>query len=187
LTDIVEVTSKEYTEVKFGRAWRSTHSPYNECIRFANREYLTCHFEASAIFRHDREGKKVHQYNIAPLQTGFDTIYSITIDKEEHLWITQPSSHYIGQYDLDTEKLLFSIGGDYNNPDTFNYPEQIRAYGDYVYISDMGNNRICQLRIDTKELIDYKRFDEQVWEYEQFKGKELARLQSGLIQSNCNC
>lgn len=180
LYSITEVSQEEYVGVKFGNSWKTIHSVYTECIRITNGEYLTCHFESSVIIRHNQDGKKVHTYNIASLKTGFDTIYSITLDINNHLWLTQPSSHFIGQYDLNSEQQIFKIGGDHNNPDMFNYPEQIKAYGDYVYISDMGNQRIWKLQIDTKELTEHLRFEEPTWEYVQFKGRELVRLQSGL-------
>jgi streptogramin lyase len=180
LESTIEVDPQEYTEVKFGNAWRSIHSAYAECIHITGEEFLTCHFESSVIYRHNSEGKKVHHYDIAPISTGFDTIYSITIDKHDHLWLAQPSSHYIGQYDLKTELELFSLGGDYDNPTIFNHPEQVRAYGDYVYISDMGNHRICKIDVYTKQLEEYLKFEEPAWEYAQFKGVEFVRLQSGL-------
>jgi hypothetical protein len=115
----VEVSIDEHAEVKFGNAWKTMHSVYTECVRLDNGEYLTCHFESSVINRHNQNGKQIRTYNIAPLQTGFDTIYSITVDRNNHLWLTQPSSHYVGQYDLNTEKELFKLGGDYDNSDTF--------------------------------------------------------------------
>lgn len=177
---IIEVSVEDYVEGKFGHARKAIHSIYTECVRLTNGEYLTCSFESSIVYRHNREGKKIHQYNIAPLQTGFDTIYSITVDKLGHLWLAQPSSHMIAQYDLNTEEEMFKIGGDFNNPDIFNYPEQIRAYGDYIYISDMGNNRVCKLNIDSKELSEYLTLEEPVLEYVQYKEKELVQVQSGL-------
>jgi hypothetical protein len=180
LVDTVEVSQEEFAEAKFGSAWKSIHSHYTECIKLANGEYLTCHFESSIVYRLNEEGKKIHQYDIAPLKTGFDSIYSITLDKLGYLWIAEPSSHYIGQYDIDGERELFSIGGDYENPDILNYPEQVRAFGDYLYISDMANHRLCRLHIETKELSEYIKFQEPVWEYVQFQDKELIKLQSGL-------
>jgi hypothetical protein len=180
LKRISEIDLSEYAEVKFRNAWRSIHSAYAECIHITGGEVITCHFESSVIYKHNSEGKKTLQYNIAPPKIGFDTIYSITMDKHGHLWLAQPSSHYIGQYDLKTEQELFSLGGDYDNPTIFDYPEQVRVYGDYVYVSDMGNHRICRIQIDTKQFEQHLKFEEPVWEYAQFRGVEFVSLQSGL-------
>jgi hypothetical protein len=180
LDSTLEVSIEEYAQIKFGNAWRTIHSAYTECVRLDNEEYLTCFFQSSVILRHNQDGMKIHTYGIAPIQTGFDTIYSITVDGGNNLWLTQPSCHYIGQYDLNTEKLLFKIGGDEGNPEPFNFPEQVRAYAGYVYISDMGNQRVCKLDITTKELTIHLTFNEPTWEYAQFRGREFIRLTSGL-------
>ncbi len=77
---------------------------------------------------------------------------------------------------------MFRIGGDHENPDILNYPEQMRVFGDFVFVCDMANKRICKINIDTKELTGYKKFDEPTWEYGQFKGKEIVKLTSGLYE-----
>ncbi len=182
LDKLSEISIEEYTNIKFGKSWRSLDSAYTECIHLDNGEYLTCIFDESIIFHHDIDGNKIKKYNIGQFNNGFDNIYGITLDRNGKLWIVQPTSHYIGQFSLDTEEELFRIGGDFENPDTFDHPEQVRAFGDFVFVCDMGNNRICQINIDTKELTEYKKFDEQAWEYGQFKTKEIVKLNSGLYE-----
>jgi len=44
----------------------------------------------------------------------------------------------------------------------------------------MNNNRILRIKIQTKEWIEYLKFNEETWEYRQFKGNEIVRLQSGI-------
>lgn len=180
LDKIFEITEDEYVENKFGKCWRTLESPYTECIKLDSGEYLTCIFYDSTIFRHDKNGNKIKEYNIGHFNTGFDTTYSIALDKNGFLWIAQPTSHYVGQFSLDTEQELFRIGGDFENADTFNHPEQVRTFGDFVYVCDMGNKRICKINIDTKELTEYLKFDETTWEYGQFKEKEIIKMNSGV-------
>ena len=182
LNKLLEISIDEYTNIKFGKSWRTIDSAYTECIHLDNGEYLTCIFHNSTIIRHDIDGNKIKEYNIGHFQTGFDTTYSIALDKNGNLWIAQPTSHFVGQFSLDTEKELFRIGGDYENPDTLNYPEQVRVFGNFVFVCDMANKRICKINIDTKELTEYKKFDEPTWEYGQFKTKEIVKLNSGLYE-----
>ena len=182
LKNVIEISKNEYANIKFGKTWKTLESTYTECIQLANGEYLTCIFFDSIIIRHDTEGKKIKEYNIGHFETGFDTTYSIAIDKNENLWIAQPTSHYVGQFSIDTEKELFRIGGDYQKPDIFDHPEQVRIFGDFVFVSDMGNKRICKINIYTKELVEYKMFTEPIFEYGQFKTKEIVRLNSGLYE-----
>jgi hypothetical protein len=182
LHELEKIDLDEYAQTKFGNAWKTIHSAYAECIKLKNGQLITCHFEASIIYLHDQSGKKINELNIGRFDNGFDTIYSIALDKDNALWIAQPTLHYIGRFSLETEKELFSIGGDFENPETFDHPEEVRIYDDYAYICDMGNRRISRINIYNKELEEYLKFDEPVWEYRQFKEKELVRLQSGLYE-----
>lgn len=177
-----EISKEEYTTLKFGKSSMTLKSAYTECIHLENGEYLTCIFDESIIYHHDIDGNKIKRYSIGQFNNGFDNIYSITLDRNGKLWIVQPTSHFIGQFSLDTEEELFRIGGDFENPDTFDHPEQIRAFGDYVFVCDMGNKRICQINIDSKEMTVYRKFDEPTWEYGQFKSKEIVKLHSGLYE-----
>lgn len=102
LDKLFEITQDEYAENKFSNCWLTLQSPYTECIKLDSGEFLTCIFHDSFIFRHDQDGNKIKEYNIGRFDTGFDTIYSIALDKNGFLWIAQPSSHYVGQFSLDT-------------------------------------------------------------------------------------
>ena len=182
LDSTFEISKDEYTNTKFGKTWQTLKSVYTECIKLVNGEYLTCIFHDSIILHHDIDGNKIKKYKIGHFETGFDMTYSIAVDKNQNLWIAQPTSHYGGQFSLDTEKELFRIGGDYEKPDTFDHPEQVRIFGDFVFVCDMGNKRICKINIDTKELTEYKLFIEPIFEYGQFKTKEIVKLSSGLYE-----
>ncbi|MDF3077071.1 MAG: hypothetical protein K0S09_960 [Sphingobacteriaceae bacterium] len=107
LNGLEKIDLEEYAEAKFGNAWKKIDSPYAECIKLNNGQFITCHFEASIIYLHDQSGKKIKQFNIGRFDNGFDAIYSIALDKDNALWIAQPTSHYVGQFSLETEKELF--------------------------------------------------------------------------------
>ena len=180
LNGLEKIDIDEYAQAKFGNAWKTIHSAYTECIKLESGQSITCHFEASIIYLHDQNGKKIKEFNIGRFDNGFDTIYSIALDKSNALWITQPTSHYVGQFSLETEKELFSIGGDFETPEPFDHPEEVKIYDEFAYICDMGNNRICRINLANKELEEYLKFEEPTWEYRQFRDKELVHLQSGL-------
>jgi hypothetical protein len=182
LDNLSEISKEEYMKIKFGKTWLKVESAYTECIQLDNSEYLTCIFRDSAINHHDMDGNKIKEYDIGHFGTGFDITYSIALDKNENLWIAQPMSHYVGQFALETENELFKIGGDYENPDIFNYPEQVRVFGDFAFVCDMGNHRICKINIDTKEVTEYKKYGEPIWEFGQFRDKEIIKLSSGLYE-----
>jgi len=182
LNKLFEISKDEYTTIKFGKTWSTLESVYTECVQLANGEYLTCIFHDSTIIHHDIHGNKIQNYNIGHFDTGFDITYSIDLDKNGNLWIAQPTSHFVGLFSLEAEEELFSIGGDHENPQVFNHPEQVRVFGNYVFVSDMGNKRICKINVDTKELAEYKIFDEPTWEYGQFKTTQIVKLTSGVYQ-----
>ncbi|MBU3182339.1 hypothetical protein [Clostridium psychrophilum] len=60
----------------------------------------------------------------------------------------------------------------------FNSPEFAIAYGDRLYVCDMGNLRICIVDLNTNEVKNYLKFNEHTWEYYQIDGKEIVRLDS---------
>jgi hypothetical protein len=153
-----------------------------ECIKLNNGEYISCLFQDSQIYLHDKNGNIIKEYNIGHFNTGFDQIYSIALDKNNNLWVVEPSDHYVGEFSLDTEKELFRVGGNFEKPEIFNYPEQARSFEDFMYIADMGNKRICKININTKEITEYLSFEEPVWDYLQFQGKEIVKLGSGLYE-----
>ncbi len=76
-----EISKEEYTKIKFGKVWRILESAYTECIQLDSGGYLTCIFHDSKIIRHDNEGNKIKEYSIGQFETGFDTIYSIALEK----------------------------------------------------------------------------------------------------------
>lgn len=180
LTSLIRIELEEYAINKFGNSWKTIHSVYTNCIKLSDGQFITCHFEASIIYLHDQNGKKIKEFNIGRLDNGFDTIYSIALDNNKRLWLTQPTSHYVGQFSLETEEELFSIGGDLEIAEPFDHPEEVIIYDGFVYICDMGNNRICRMDIANKEIMEYMKFEEPTWEYRQFKGQEIVHLQSGL-------
>ncbi len=180
LSAIYRIELEEYMLAKFGNAWKTIKSPYTNCIKLSDGKFITCHFETSILYLHDQDGKKIKEFNIGQFNNGFDTIYSIALDENKLLWLTQPSSHYIGKFSLETQEELFSIGGDFEIAETFDHPEEVIIYDGFAYICDMGNNRICRINTDDNELTEYMQFEEPTWEYRQFKGKEIVHLLSGL-------
>ena len=178
LHNIVEISYLDFVKYKYRNAYLYVEdSSFIRAFR-ANDHILTNYFQENIIREYDVEGNFVQEY----INIGFDYIYSMTVDKNDKLWIAQPTTHFIGQYSLNDEKELYKLGGDYEhiNPGIFNYPEHIIAIEDYIYISDMGNNRICKLNINTKKLSEHLKFNEPTWEYCIFKNNEIVRLQSGL-------
>ncbi|MEP6951649.1 MAG: hypothetical protein ABI863_20320 [Ginsengibacter sp.] len=182
LEKVLEISHSEYADIKFSKAGRAVNSPYTECIRLDNGEYLTCLFSETKIFKHDRKGNKIKELSIGKYTTGFDIIYSIALDKNGKLWIAQPMSHYVGQFDLEDERELFRIGGDFENPGIFDHPEQVRAIDDFIFVCDMGNKRVCKINIETNEVSEYLKFEEHTWEYNRFKNKEIVKLTSGIYE-----
>ena len=170
-----KISGGEYLKVKCGIE-KVGLVPFAEYIKFGNGEFLYSLFSDGIIYKYDRLAKRINEYP----DIGSDTIYSITLDKNSKLWIACPTSNYIGQFSLETQEEIFKIGGYYGDMDVFNLQEEVRYFDNFIYVSDMGNKRICQIDIHTKEANEYLKFEDSVWEYGRFKNKEIVRLQSGI-------
>ena len=180
LSSIFTITEEEFNIAKFGK----NHNKFLSLIG-TNTDYSAKQSDGSIIctgfmdyffYFIDKDGNiKEKREDI-----GFDNIYSFDIDKNNNIWFAIPTAHYVGQYSLELSKEIFHLGEKYEENKPLFLPEDVKIYDDFAYISDMNNNRILRIKIQTKEWIEYLKFNEETWEYRQFKGNEIVRLQSGI-------
>ena len=172
----LEVSEQEFNQAKY-RGALSPFQPEEEVVFLPEGNTLRCSFQESVVRLFSPEGQLVR--TLPESLTAGDTIYSIAVDAQQHLWTAEPSFHYIGQYDLVTGERLFHLGGSYD-PGEFDHPEDICIYDQYAFISDMGHYRLVCLDMQTKALRTYRTFAQPVWQYRRWHDQELVRLQDGL-------
>lgn len=175
-------TYVEVSKIEFDRAkYQANITPYEdgeEVVFMPNGDTIRCFFQGSIVRVFSPSGKLVREL---PDSIAKDSIYSIALDQNGHLWTAEPTFHRIGQYELETGRMLFELGGNPNHETgELDHPEDISIYDNYAFISDMGNRRIVILNTTSKHFGTYCNFDQPVWQYRRFKNHELVRLQDGL-------
>jgi hypothetical protein len=182
-TDLVkslEISEKEFNEIKFGKNYRKyidLIGTNKDCTVIKDDgSIICCGYRDYYFFFIDNNGNITEKRE----NIGFDSIYSFDLDTNGNIWYAIPTADYIGQYSLKEEKEIYHLGEKYENGKPLSCPEDIKIYDGFVYISDMNNNQLIKLNIETKEWNVYLKFDENIWEYRQFKGVEIIRLKSGI-------
>ncbi len=183
ITNIWTISENEYNAIKYGpnhKNFLPSLPNINEAVKLKNGSVICTGFMDYIFYFIDQAGKVINKRE----DIGFDSIYSFDMDTKENIWYAIPTAHYIGQFSMEKSEDIYHLGNKYEEYKPLSFPEDIKIYGDYLYISDMGSKQILRLNINTKELISYLQFDEPTWEYRQFRDKEIVRLKSGIYLIN---
>ena len=178
---ISEVPASDYLNARFGghgKAFASsgldTHS-----VAIGDASVYACFYQRSVLEEFDLNGRKIAER--APSFFHWGAVYDIALDAGGHLWYAAPTAHYVGKVDITTGAEIIGLGGTWDPDDRdtspFDHPESVSVSGDYLYVADMGNQRVCRVHIPTNSLdLDYIRFppDHRTWEYCQVEGREFV-------------
>lgn len=131
-----------------------------------------CYYQNSVIYKFDDHGDYVQKYE----EMGkIDAIYDIAVVGDS-IWCAYPTSHTVKRFSLEDEKLEASISdgeiGMYRGS-LFCYPESITMIEDKLYVSDMGNQRICIVDLRTLNTEVYLSLDRPVFRYERIGVQEF--------------
>ena len=126
----------------------------------------------------------VHVYDINGeeidcIQSNFTRPYGVSTDHKGHLWITDREAHTVQKFYRNNKKefvKIFQFGSRGINAGQFSHPRGIAVnpVTDYIYISDMKNNRIQIFKPETP----VPRYAEQFGA--PGKGEGLFNLPAGL-------
>ena len=180
-TDLIkslEVKEAEYNEIKYGSSVLPSHDGESVVI-LDNGNTLRCDYQLTLVREFDHNGKLIREL---PSEMTMMTIYSIAVDLDGFIWTAEPTVNRLAQFDFNTGEMIYKIGGEFNNNDEFECPEDIISIDKYLYVSDMGKRRIAKLDTVTKKIETYKQFDSPTWEYRIFKESEIVRLENGIYR-----
>lgn len=178
--NIIAIDKDTYSKSKYGKGYKNVLSYFNDnpvspsSISLEDDSFIVTEFMNSYIHKFDENGNLIW---INKSMGKHDNIYGLAYEKG-FLWCAYPTSNMIKKFSLNTFNEEISIGELVNSP--FSYPEFAIAYGNSLYVCDMGNHRICLVDFNTNEVKEYLKFNEPTWEYFQINGKEIVRLQSGV-------
>jgi DNA-binding beta-propeller fold protein YncE len=144
----------------------------------AEGNIYVCFFQESLVYKLNKEGNILKIYE----EMGkIDTIYDIAIEGEM-IWCVYPTSHTIKKFALQDGRLLKTISeGDIGDEfgSIFTYPEDITIKDNYLYVSDMGNQRICSVNLITNEVKEYLKLKSNVFGFEKTDDMECIWLGNG--------
>ncbi|MDQ2793948.1 MAG: hypothetical protein M3Y12_08070 [Bacteroidota bacterium] len=175
LTHNIAITEQEFNAAKYGADILPFESG-EEVVLLLDGGSVRCFYQGSVVRIFDRQGALVRTLSDVNVNCA---IYSIALDADGCLWTADPCFHFVGQYDLATGQLLWALGGDWD-PTELDHPEDVVVYGEHLFISDMGNQRLVLLNTRTKSFGPYRTFEQTVWQYRRFQGHELVRLNDGI-------
>lgn len=98
---------------------------------------------------YDVNGKEIDN-----VRSNFTRPYGVSTDHQNHIWITDREAHTVQKFYRDSDRRfvkMFQFGSRGVNAGQFSHPRGIAVNpdNDYVYISDMKNNRIQIFKPDS--------------------------------------
>jgi hypothetical protein len=171
------VTLDEYYKSRYGK----NHKLIRACFKDLSTSraigpdgsVYVCYYQESVICQFDRMGTLVRRYE----EMGkVDRVHDIAVHGDS-IWCAYPTSHTIKRFSLKDGKLEVSLsegefGSDHGT--IFSYPERLSIHGDTLYVSDMGNERVCRVDLDTLVVECHVEMTKPVYGFERLGNKEFV-------------
>ena len=94
-----------------------------------------------------------------------------------------PYIHTVKRFSLEDRSLEVSISDGEIGMDRgslFCYPESLTLLENMLYVSDMGNEKVCRINLDTLEVETYLELDGSVFQYERIGEEEYVQVNTEL-------
>ena len=126
-----------------------------------------CFYQEGIIHGFDQNGKRILEWGADEIGQGHP-IYDIDYQFPDFLWLAFPTGQTVTQVSITDRKETYKIG-EYTWDDKYDplsYPESLFVKGKFVFIPNMGNNKLFRFDNETKELELIETFEEKLWQYE---------------------
>ena len=177
------INSEQYFKGRYGINYKKIMHYFKDrkasTVTDRNGDLFVCFYQESIIYKFDKNGLLLRKYN---QMKDIDTVYDIAL-QDNSIWCAYPTSHTVKRFSLEDgkEELSVSEGSIGDDRGTiFCYPESILIEGDVMYVSDMGNKRICKVDLNTLKADSYIELPEPVLGYERLRSMEFVALDSGI-------
>ena len=175
--ETVEITEEEYFKAFYGELYEPMVARFDD--RSTSRcwdqdgSLYVCYYQESVIYKFDGTGSLLSKYE----EMGqIDTVYDIAVYGNS-IWCAYPTSHTVKRFSLEDGSLEVSVSDGEIGMDRgslFCYPESLRLLGNTLYVSDMGNNRVCRINLDNLGVETYLELDGPVFQYERVGDEEFV-------------
>ena len=142
-----------------------------------------CFYQESIIHGFDKEGNKFLEWDAGELGQGH-AIYDIKYQTNGFIWLAFPSGQTVTQASLENKQETFRIG-DYSWEEKYeplSYPESISLNNNYLYIPNMGHNKLFKVNLESYEYEHVSTFEERLWQYEETNLGTFVITDTGLFE-----
>lgn len=181
--ETVGIMEEEYFKAFYGELYEPM------LVRFGDRStsrcwdqegsLYVCYYQESVVYKFDRSGSLLRKYE----EMGqIDTVYDIAVYGNS-IWCAYPTSHTVKRFSLEDGSLEVSISDGEIGMDRrslFCYPESLTLLENMLYVSDMGNEKVCRINLDTLEVETYLELDGAVFQYERVGDEEFVQISNDL-------
>ncbi|MPV86725.1 hypothetical protein [Ostreibacterium oceani] len=154
-----------------------------ESTKDENGNQYFCFCPEGIIHGFDKNAKKILEWDADEVGQGHP-IYDIAYQFPDFLWLAFPTGQTVTQVSISERKEIYRIG-EYTWEDKYDplcYPESLHVKGKFVYIPNMGNNKLFRLDSETKELELIETFEERLWQYEETDFGKFILTETGVYE-----
>ncbi len=147
-----------------------------------NGDIYFCTHQEDKIYRFDKNGNKTLEWQVG-IGVGHP-IYDIKFESPDFIWLAFPTGQTVSKISISKQEEVFKIG-EYtweDDSEFLSYPESIFINENHLFIPNMGNNRLYQVDLKTKEMELIKTFDEKIWQYVQTEFGTFIVTDSGIYE-----
>jgi len=142
-----------------------------------------CFYQEGTVFGFDNECRKFLEWSIDDIGQGH-AIYDFKYQYPDFLWLAFPTGQTVTQVSISERKEKFKIG-EYTWDEKYeplSYPESVFVKGKWVYIPNMGSNKLYRLNTENKKLELIETFEEKLWQYGETKIGTYILTDTGIYE-----
>lgn len=155
--------------------------------------YVTCkdpqgnlyfsNYKDETLYGFTPQGKQILNWQPNDIGNGHP-IYDIAYEAPDYLWLAFPTGATVTKVSLSQQKEVFRIGSyAYEEPfGLLSFPESISIQGEYLMIPNMGNEKLFQFHLPTKDIQLIATFDQKIWQYQHTDFGTFVVLDGGIYE-----
>ena len=178
--DVIEIPKTDFLYAKYGKNNKFWDKPFHEFGRLKNGNFVSVFYQENVFRVHSPDGQIFQTIETIRPRLNYGGIYGMAVDKNNDIWIAAPVEHYLGKFNLEGEELFSITCDDSLEPIELNYPENVCAIEESVFVSELGNKRIVKLNINNYEMENFKFVSKPIYYYSRLNGKEIYQFDTGV-------
>lgn len=175
-----QIKLEEYCEILFGKYNYKLRNLLGNTTSFESNKIYSAFYQCSDLWIHSREGDLLETKK--DFFKGYTPYEIEVLEDRNEVWVATGAFQAVFCYELKSGKVKQIIGTPCEDKSELSYPESISVFGDYMYISEMGNRQVLKLNLNNSEKGKYFGFKEPVWNFQKNEFAEIVFLDSGVYE-----